>query len=56
MSKADTPDHDEPQQQADDRMLFERLRDRYKGEDDDIVRICDLVIHSDSESEREVAN
>lgn len=55
MSKADTKDYDEPKQQ-DDRMLFERLRDRYEGEDDDIVQICDRVIQSESESEREVAN
>jgi len=56
MSTADTPDHDDPQQQEDDRTLFKRLRDRYEGEDGEIVRICDLVVQSDSESEREEAN
>ena len=33
------------------RDLFERLRDRYQGEDEEIVRICDLVVHSESKED-----
>ncbi len=56
MSQVDTTNADGPQDGNDDQELFERLRDRYEGEDEEVVRICDLVVQSESESSREVAN
>lgn len=54
MSEAATPSDTDPT--SEDRHLFERLRERYEGVDEEIVRICDLVTHSESGSSKEDAN
>lgn len=51
MSEAATPPDTDPP--SEDRDLFERLRERYEGVDEEIVRICDLVTHSGGSSKED---